>query len=256
MCEICGQSPKAFFEFLQNRARKRRERDKAFMPESEAGYIGLDLHKDPKRPAKEIRSFQTLAYAIDNTNKKRYAGYSGASGGMSRQDETTRENIFIDSQQAKRRLNRLAMINESFDPKKIGIPGLSGGQRPYCRCAEPAAASIAISYGSTLDNLYFVAFKSGEHGSKELDCIFSPCPNCTVFLNKYAAGYFIEKTEHQQTVDKANELEAQGNKYWAKKERHVRRNSNGLIINPGRSFNDIHFSVGGKQLALRCFRCA
>jgi hypothetical protein len=101
-----------------------------------------------------------------------------------------------------------------------------------------------------MGNLYFAAFKSPEFNDVEPDCLFSPCPNCTVFLNRYSAGYFIERTEFDQTVGRARSNE--------KKDRvpPERRNSNIWIINPQRPFKDFQFQLKGKLYALRCFCCS
>jgi hypothetical protein len=248
MCDIGGHTPKEFLQFLRGRAAKRRQAD--------AAREGVEAN-DPKRPGAQWRIYSTLAYAV-SYDGKRYAGYSGTPGGMSHQkSEEDKSNVFMETDQAKRRLDRLQGIDpgKTFDPKKMGVPGLSGSSRPYCRCAEPAALSIAISKGETVDNLVFCAFTSPKYGDKP-DCVFSPCPNCSMWLNRFAGGYFTRKTDQDKLLKQGSDTLAAKHMAPDTGRNRARRDSCAFIINPPRKVNDITFDLDGEVYALRCFRCA
>lgn len=248
MCDIGGQTPQAFLKFLMGRAAKRRVAD--------AGREGKDV-VDEKRPGAQYRIYSTLAYAI-SFDGDRYAGYSGTPGGMSHQkSEEDKSNVFLDTPQAKRRLARLDGIDpsKSFDPKKMGVPGLAGSSRPYCRCAEPAALSIAISHGQTVDGLVFAAFTSPKYGDKA-DCVFSPCPNCSMWLNRFAGGYFLRKTDQEKLMKVGTDNLVAKHMNPDTGRNRARRDSNVFIINPPRKVKDITFELESEVYAMRCFRCA
>lgn len=249
MCNIGGMSPEDFMKFLMERATKRRKAD------AEREGVNID---DPKRPGAQYRIYSTLAYAC-SFEGDRYAGYSGTPGGMSHQrSEEDKSNVFIEGAQAERRLNRLKGIDGggTFDPKKMGVPGLSGSSRPYCRCAEPAALSIAISRGEAVENLVFAAFYSPKFKDEKATCIFSPCPNCSMWLNRFAGGYYIGAVDGDRLNTLATQnLNAKHMKAETGKNRE-RRNSNVFIINPPRQFKEFSFNVDGQVYSLRCFKCA
>lgn len=253
MCDVGGRTPKEFLSHLMQRAVKRRGED--------ADREGK-ADDDAKRPGAQWRIYSTLAYATSYGTGKRYAGYSGTPGGMSHQSQDDgKKNVFMDTAQAQRRLDRLGKVDpasaekKGFDWKKQGVPGLGGASsRPYCRCAEPAALSIAMSKGETVDGLVFAAFHSPKHDGKTADCVFSPCPNCSRWLNTYAGGYFCRKAD-------VSALETTVTKLLAEKHittgRNVGRRESGVfIINPPRKVNDLLFDISGETYALRCFRCA
>ncbi|WP_431283224.1 hypothetical protein ACQW02_00010 [Humitalea sp. 24SJ18S-53] len=248
MCNIGGQTPAESLRFLMGRAAERRKAD--------ALRASPSAQPDPSRPAPEERIDSTLAYAISFAGK-RYAGYSGKPGGMSyqtRDQETNKtSNVFMTTDQAKRRQDRIARAG--IVGTKPGVPGMSGSGRPYCRCAEPAALSIAMSYGETVDNLVFAAFYAPQVKGGEPAVVFCPCPNCSVWLNKYSGGYFVSKTDHEALeASAAANLEAA---HMNKPTRNLnRRDSNAFIIRPPRDVNDIPFSLDGKVYVLRCFKCA
>lgn len=254
MCDIDGKTPAEFLKFLVARAKKRRTAD------AERAQLGPVA--DPSRPASEERIDSTLSYATSFAGK-RYAGYSGKPGGMSYQgmkDEvkngiTTQKptNVFMDTDQSGRRIGRLQTAG--LDGKKPGVPGMSGSGRPYCRCAEPAALSIALSRGETVDNLVFAAFYAPKIQGDNPGVVFCPCPNCSVWLNRFAGGYFVGKEDLSELTTKASAN--LGQDHMNKPTRNlVRRDSNVCIINPPRKPNDIPFSLDGKVYLLRCFKCA
>jgi hypothetical protein len=247
MCDIGSRTPKDFLAHAMQRAVKRRGED--------AGREGKE-DEDPKRPGAQWRSWSTLAYATSYKTGKRYAGYSGTPGGMSHQSQDDgKKNVFMETDQAKRRLGRLSGIDPSFDPKKQGVPGLGGASsRPYCRCAEPAALSIAMSKGETVDQLVFAAFYSPKIEGKTADCVFSPCPNCSMWLNRFAGGYFTRKTDAEELKGTVENVLAQ--KHITSGRNVGRRQSGIFIINPPRKVNDISFDIDGTVYMLRCFRCA
>lgn len=245
MCTIGGQSPKDYLAFLRTRAAKRREAD--------GKREGIEAN-DPKRPGAQWRSWSTLAYAV-SFEGSRYAGYSGTPGGMSHQkSDQDKSNVFMETAQADRRLGRLQGIDpsKSFDPKKVGVPGLSGSSRPYCRCAEPAALSIAISRGETVDNLVFCAFTSPKFGDKP-DCVFSPCPNCSMWLNRFAGGYFTRKTDQDKLLKQGDETLKAKHMAPDTGRNRGRRDSCEFIINPPRPVKDFTFDLDGDVYVLRCF---
>jgi hypothetical protein len=248
MCEIGGMSPMDYLAFLRERAVKRRKED--------AAREGVELN-DPKRPGAQWRIYSTLSYAV-TFGGKRYAGYSGTPGGMSHQkSEEDKSNVFMETDQAKRRLDRLQGIDpsKSFDPKKIGVPGLSGSSRPYCRCAEAAALSIAISKGETVDNLVFCAFTSPKYDDKP-DCVFSPCPNCSMWLNRFAGGYFTRKTDQNKLLQAGKDTLAAKHMAPDTGRNRARRDSCDFIINPPRKVKDITFILDKEVYVLRCFKGA
>jgi hypothetical protein len=250
MTTIAGQEPKAYLKFLMERAKRRRGEDQK--------RVGV-VSDDPKRPGAQWRIHSTLAYAINRDDGKRYAGYSGTPGGMSHADpETGRGNVFMDTAQAKRRLDRLDGISKGaakpFDPKKQGVPGFGGASgRPYCRCAEPAALSIALSKGEKVGDLVFCAFTAPEHAKGAMDCLFAPCPNCSMWLNRFSGGYFTRKGDLESLATQGEAaLKVKSMNPTTGKNRD-RRDSGFFIINPPRTPNNIAFDFAGEIYILRLF---
>lgn len=217
--------------FLKARATRRRQKDK-LKPTT------------PSRPHAENREESTLCYAISSSGK-RYVGYAGLSGGMSALDEASEDggiegNRILGTDQAKRRIERLEKANlPTIQP---GV--MHGAKRPFCRCAEAAAASIAISHGENVGDLTFVAFIAPQFSAGEVssDEVYPPCPNCSIWLNQYAGGYITR-------VDKSKGLIRDA-------EKDLKTNpesASNLIINPPRPFKDTPFGEGAKRYVHRCF---
>lgn len=107
-----------------------------------------------------------LAYAIDVTTWQIYVGYSGGASAVY-------SGQLGNSVGAQRRRDRVRGYIQNVRQETEFDP---------LNCAEVAALNVALTYGATIGNLFFISMHSNGN-------LRNPCANCIQWINQYAFGY-------------------------------------------------------------------